>query len=206
MEKEQTDVAPWANRNHCAWMMCHFENGVKLIWSCRLVSCIERNMDLHVDTIDWMRWQPTEEANLCFVIRDGQVLLIRKKRGLGAGKINGPGGRVEAGETFLESAIREMQEEVGVTPTGLEQIGELHFQFLDGYKLRVFVFTASDCHGRLIETSEATPLWTDLDKIPYHDMWQDDPYWLPLLLERKRFRGCFVFDGDRLLSHRVEKT
>ncbi|MBM3861253.1 MAG: 8-oxo-dGTP diphosphatase [Verrucomicrobia bacterium] len=163
-------------------------------------------MQLHVDTIDWAKWQPTEEANLCFVIRNGQVLLIRKKRGLGAGKINGPGGRLEPGETFEHSAIREMQEEVGLKPTGLEQVGELHFQFLDGYKLHVAVFAASGCEGDLMETPEATPIWTDLMEIPYQEMWQDDPYWLPLLLERKRFRGYFVFDGERLLNHRVEKN
>jgi 8-oxo-dGTP diphosphatase len=162
------------------------------------------DVDWHVNTIDWMRWQPTEEANLCFVIRDEQVLLIRKKQGLGAGKINGPGGRLEPGETALQAAVREVQEELGVTPTGLEQIGELYFHFLDGYKLHVAVFAASGCLGEPIETPEATPIWTQRDRIPYHDMWQDDPHWLPLLLARNRFRGYFVFDGDRLLSHRVE--
>jgi 8-oxo-dGTP diphosphatase len=48
---------------------------------------------------DWSVWQPTERANLCFVTRGDEVLLIHKKRGLGAGKINGPGGRIEPGET-----------------------------------------------------------------------------------------------------------
>jgi hypothetical protein len=35
-------------------------------------------------------------------------------------------------------------------------------------------------------------------------MWQDDPYWLPHLVARRRFRGYFLFDGETLLSHRVE--
>ena len=105
--------------------------------------------NLSVEKIDWTTWKPTEYANLCFIIRDGQILLIRKKRGLGAGKINGPGGRIEKGETALASAIRETQEEVGVTPTGLEEIGELFFEFLDGYKLHVAVFAASGCEGEL---------------------------------------------------------
>jgi 8-oxo-dGTP diphosphatase len=157
-----------------------------------------------VSQIDWARWQPTEYANLCFVMRDGQILLIRKKRGLGGGKINGPGGRIEKGETALDSAIRETQEEIGVTPLGLEHIGELFFHFLDGYKLHVAVFAANGCEGRLRETDEATPLWTDLDKIPYHEMWQDDPHWLPLLVARRKFRGYFMFDVEQLLSHRVE--
>ena len=157
--------------------------------------------EIDVNKIDWSTWKPTEYANLCFVIRGGQILLIRKKRGLGAGKINGPGGRLEKGETPLASAIRETQEEIGVTPTDLEHIGELFFQFLDGYKLHVAVFAAGGCVGELCETDEATPIWTDIDKIPYHDMWEDDSYWLPLLLKRKTFRGYFVFDGEKLLSH-----
>lgn len=159
---------------------------------------------LHVSSIDWSKWQPTEYANLCFVIREGKILLIRKKRGLGAGKINGPGGRIEKGETALAAAIRETQEEVCVTPRGLEMGGELFFQFLDGYKLHVSVFTARDCEGELCETDEAAPFWSDLGGIPYLEMWQDDPYWLPLLLAGRKFRGYFVFDNERLLSHLVE--
>jgi len=162
-------------------------------------------MEWRVDQIDWASWKPTEYANLCFLMRDGRILLIRKKRGLGSGKINGPGGRLEAGETALQAAIRETREEIGVTPTGVEEVGELFFQFLDGYKLHVAVFAASGSEGELIETDEATPLWTDIDKIPYHEMWQDDPYWLPLVIEHQRFRGFFVFDEDRLLNQRVER-
>ena len=134
-------------------------------------------------------------------MRDGQILLIRKKRGLGAGKINGPGGRLEKGETAVEAAIRETQEEIGVTPSGLEQMGELFFQFVDGYKLHVTVFAADDCSGKLIETDEAKPMWADISSIPYDEMWQDDPHWLPLVVSRKKFRGYFVFEGDQLLSH-----
>jgi 8-oxo-dGTP diphosphatase len=161
-------------------------------------------MNDHIAEIDWQTWQPTEYASLCFIISHRKILLIRKKRGLGAGKINGPGGRIERGETAEESAIRETQEEIGVTPLGLEMGGELFFQFLDGYKLHVAVFTANDCSGELIETHEAKPIWTDLDKIPYHEMWQDDPIWLPHLIERRKFRGYFLFDGEQLRSHRME--
>ena len=159
---------------------------------------------MRVDQIDWPNWKPTEYANLCFVIRDSQILLIRKKRGLGAGKINGPGGRLEPGETAEQAAIRETQEEIGVTPTGLEHVGELFFQFLDGYKLHVAVFAASGCEGSLIETDEATPIWTDIGRIPYEEMWQDDPHWLPLVVKRARFRGFFVFEVEKLLDHKIE--
>ena len=150
--------------------------------------------------MDWKNWQPRERANLCFIVSDRRVLLIRKKRGLGAGKINGPGGKIEAGETALDSAIREAQEEIGVTPSALEERGALHFQFADGYSLHCTVFLAHHFLGEPKETAEATPLWFDFDKIPYDEMWEDDQYWLPQMLAGRNFVGWFEFDGEKMLS------
>ena len=150
--------------------------------------------------MDWKNWIPRERANLCFVVKDGRVLLIRKKRGLGAGKINGPGGKIEPGETALEAAIRETQEEIGVTPRAVEERGVLHFQFTDGYSLHCTVFVATDFDGEPIETIEATPFWFAFDAIPFDEMWEDDRHWLPQVLAGKRFVAWFEFDGDRMLS------
>jgi 8-oxo-dGTP diphosphatase len=151
----------------------------------------------------WQQWQPRERATLCFIIRDNQILLIRKKRGLGAGKINAPGGRLEMGETPHECAIRETQEEVGLTPIGVQERGQLHFQFADGYSLHCTVFTASDFSGELIETDEALPLWTEIDAIPYEEMWADDIHWLPGVLNGGTFRGYFHFDNETMLTNSV---
>jgi 8-oxo-dGTP diphosphatase len=87
---------------------------------------------------------------------------------------------------------------------GLEWRGELHFQFVDGYALHCAVFTASDCEGEPTETDEATPLWTRLDAIPFHEMWEDDAHWLPGVLEGRNFRAYFDFDGETMLSRQVE--
>lgn len=154
--------------------------------------------------IDWPNWTPVDRATLVFVIRDGQILLIRKKRGLGAGKINGPGGRIDPGESPSECATREVEEELVVTPTGLDQRGELFFQFTDEYSIHVYVYSATDCRGEPRETDEAIPLWTDLDQIPYAEMWADDIIWLPLMLEGKAFKGRFIFDGDAMLDYELD--
>jgi 8-oxo-dGTP diphosphatase len=154
--------------------------------------------------MDWKTWKPRELATLCFIRTGGQLLLIRKKRGLGAGKINAPGGRLEAGETPLQAAIRETQEEVGLVPHGLEKRGELHFQFVDGYSLFCTVFLASGYEGELCETDEADPFWVPADAVPYEGMWEDDAKWLPIVLEGKGFRGFFEFDGEKMLSHHVD--
>lgn len=154
--------------------------------------------------IDWRTWKAVDLATLLFVIQDGQVLLIRKKRGLGAGKINGPGGRMEAGETQQQCAVREVQEEVCITPVGVTQHGELLFQFVDGYSIHVWVFRAEGHVGEVAETDEAVPLWFPLGAIPYDEMWADDRLWLPLLFEGRRFHGRFIFDGDTMVDHEVK--
>ena len=148
--------------------------------------------------IDWSTWQAKDTATLAFVIKDGQILLIRKKRGLGAGKINGPGGRLEGNETIAACAVREAQEELGITPLNPEKRGELKFQFVDGYSIHVHVFRAYDLEGTPVETDEAIPIWANLDAVPYDEMWEDDEIWVPLLLEGKAFSGQFIFDDDKI--------
>jgi 8-oxo-dGTP diphosphatase len=156
-----------------------------------------------LDDVDWERWTPRERATLLFVIRNGEILLIRKQRGLGAGKINGPGGRLDPGETPLACAIREVEEELRVTPLGVEARGELRFQFVDGLSIHGFLFTATGCRGEPQATPEAVPLWTKLERIPWHEMWADDRHWLPLVLAGRDVEGRFLFDGDVLLDFAV---
>jgi 8-oxo-dGTP diphosphatase len=158
---------------------------------------------LKLADIDWASWQPTDVATLLFIVRQGEVLLIEKKRGLGAGKVNGPGGRLAAGETPEAAAVREVEEEVCVTPLGVHKLGELSFQFTDGYGLFVHVFRATDLTGEPRQTEEAVPFWVPTERIPYQRMWADDAHWLPLLLAGERFAGHFVFDGDSMLDHRI---
>jgi len=154
--------------------------------------------------IDWAHWTPRERGVLCFIFRQDELLLILKKRGLGAGKINAPGGKIEPGESPLEAAIRETQEEVGLTPLDPHPVGELFFQFTDGYTLDCVVFRAEGHSGTEVETDEAVPRWTPLDAVPYDAMWADDIDWLPLLIAGRPFRGHFIFEGDTMLDHRIE--
>ena len=60
-----------------------------------------------------------------------RILLGRKKRGFGADKYNGFGGKLDDGESFRECAIRELYEESGLegNPEDLECVAAFDFQF-----------------------------------------------------------------------------
>ncbi|MDP0589377.1 MAG: 8-oxo-dGTP diphosphatase [Candidatus Endonucleobacter bathymodioli] len=154
--------------------------------------------------INWNSWHTKYSATLTFIVKNDLILLIRKKRGVGAGKISGPGGKLELGETLLECAIREVQEELCITPIDPEFIGDNLFQFTNGNSLHVHTYLAYDFDGIPTETDEANPLWFSLITIPYHEMWEDDKVWLPELLKAQKFRGLYLFDGDSMLDYQLE--
>lgn len=156
------------------------------------------------DTINWHEWQPKDRATLCFVLMNQQILLIEKKRGLGQGKVNAPGGRLDPGESPEDCAVRETMEELHVKPLNPVNRGRLRFQFTDGYALECWVFSATEHEGTATETDEAVPRWTPVDQIPYERMWADDVLWLPHMLSGHDIEGTFLFDGDRMLGHRLE--
>ena len=135
-------------------------------------------------------------ATLTHIIKNNKILLIRKKKGLGKGLINAPGGKIEEGENICSAAIREVKEELGITMLKIVPMVVLIFYF--GYKDEpdwiVYVFRCDEFEGNPRPSDEADPFWVNLNKIPYDDMWEDDKIWLPLFLRGEKFIGVFVFD------------
>jgi 8-oxo-dGTP diphosphatase len=154
--------------------------------------------------IDWTRWQAKDPATLVFVFRGDEVLLINKKTGLGKGKVNAPGGKVDPGETPEAAAVRECREELHIEVSNLEYCGEHRFQFVDGYSIHVWVYRTRDFRGEPVETREAEPLWTRIDEIPFDAMWEDDRYWLPMLIRGQCFQTRWIFDGDRMVDYHID--
>ncbi|KAM8845866.1 oxidized purine nucleoside triphosphate hydrolase [Spinachia spinachia] len=145
---------------------------------------------------------------LVLVVQPGRVLLGMKKRGFGAGKWNGFGGKVQPGETIEEGARRELLEESGLTVDSLEKVGNLTFEFVgEAQLLDVHVFRADHYNGEPTESEEMRPEWFKLHEIPFSQMWADDNLWFPLLLQKKKFVGYFKFQGhDVILGQRLEEV
>lgn len=146
---------------------------------------------------------PGSRQTLCYVFRprpggSREVLLGRKLRGFGAGKIMGLGGHVEEGESDAEGAIREVREEAGiiVDPAGLERRATLTYLFPSKPSLDadVAVFTGSRWVGDPGGSNEIDPAWFDVVELPLDQMWDDEKYWLPRVLGGERLTATFIFD------------
>lgn len=151
-----------------------------------------------------------KHVTLVFLRREGaagsEILLAMKKVRFGAGKWNGAGGKVEPGETYEQAAIRECQEEVGVTPRGLQKAGELHFYDLPDVEHYCHIYTATEWDGTPSESEEMRPQWFPLADIPYDQMWPDDRQWLPLLLAGKHFKGTVVIENDAVKQNTIQEV
>jgi 8-oxo-dGTP pyrophosphatase MutT (NUDIX family) len=134
-------------------------------------------------------------ATVLVVIKDKKILLGMKKRGFGEGKWNGFGGKPQGSENIKETAIRETQEECGIIVEKIEKVGILDFEFSlkADWNQQVHFFLAKDFKGEIIESEEMKPAWFELNTIPYELMWPDDKFWLPMIIEGKKFKGKFIF-------------
>ncbi|KAJ1905286.1 hypothetical protein LPJ81_002006 [Coemansia sp. IMI 209127] len=138
--------------------------------------------------------------------KEDRVLLGMKKRGFGQNKINGFGGKVEPAESISQGATRELLEESGLQCTAEpEQCGLLLFYFEnDPVAMEVHVFLAKAFDGQPEETDEMRPQWFNIHQMPFGQMWADDSFWWPYVLEGKKFVGRFWIKADQLTITRQE--
>ena len=134
-----------------------------------------------------------------------------KKRGFGAGKWNGPGGKLDyskGDKNILDTAIRETEEGIGIRPKDMQEMGVLSFYFPHNkeWDQDVYVYMVKDWEGKLKESEEMCPKWFDLKDLPLEKMWDDDKYWLRDVLKGKKIKkASFVFkENDRVKEHNIE--
>lgn len=147
-------------------------------------------------------------VTLLYMVKDNQILLAMKKRGFGADRFNGVGGKIEPGESIEQALIRETKEEIDVIPTKFHQVAEITFdEYFKGVptNMHVHAFFATEWIGEPTESEEMRPEWFSKDNLPYDNMWPSDKYWLHLVLKGKLIRANIKSDkSDNLISHDIQ--
>lgn len=157
-----------------------------------------------------------KEATLCLLIKEKQnpkeILLAMKKRGFGIGKWNGVGGKIDpekGDKNIVDTAIRETEEEIGVKIKDFEKVALLRFDFPYNkeWSQDVHVFIAKDWEGEPTESEEMLPKWFKVDEIPFGEMWDDDPHWLPRVLKGEKIEADFVFKkGEKIIKKDIKNV
>lgn len=145
-------------------------------------------------------------ATLCYVKQAGQTLMVfrnRKPGDIHAGKWNGLGGKFEAGETPEACVVREVREESGLQIRSPRLHGLLTFPAFKGSDWVVFVFTAADFSGELIDSPEGELRWIPDGELTGLPLWPSDRIFFPWIEAGRIFSACFHYQGEELGEHEV---
>ena len=99
-----------------------------------------------------------ELTNMCLIC-DGNKVLVQEK--VGTKGLVFPGGHVEEGESLLESVVREMKEETGLTIENPKICGFKDWIQEDGTRYVVLLYKTHKFTGELKSSDEGRVFWID---------------------------------------------
>ena len=108
---------------------------------------------------------PIELTNMCMLTRADSKVLVQNRRDPNWGGLTFPGGHVEPGESLVDSVIREMLEETGLTIRNPKLVGSKSWMQKDGSRYLVLLYTATEYEGELHSSDEGDIAWMTLDEM-----------------------------------------
>ncbi len=154
-------------------------------------------------------------ATLCYVIdnKNKKTLMlhrVKKKNDFHEGKWNGLGGKFDAGESPEECVIREVKEESGLTIINPILNGFIAFPNFDGKNdWHVFIFTAKNFKGKLIDSNEGNLQWIKNEELLKLNLWDGDKIFLNWVFNKTPkstknfFSAKFIYEKGKFKSYTV---
>ena len=146
-----------------------------------------------------------EITTLCYIEKDNKYLMlkrVKKKEDINKGKWIGVGGHFEEGESPEECVCREVLEETGLRLKSYTARGILPFVQNKTFTEYIWLFTADEYEGELIECDEGILEWIDKDKLSELELWEGDRIFLELLNTQEEFFSLKLeYEGDKLVNY-----
>ena len=143
-------------------------------------------------------------TTLCYIEKDNKYLMLhrtKKENDLNEGKWIGVGGKFEKDETPEECLLREVKEETGLTLTKYRLRAVITFISNEWGTEYMYLFTANDFMGDLIDCNEGQLEWIDKDDILKLNIWEGDRIFLKKMIEEDNFFTLkVVYEGDKLVE------
>ena len=148
-----------------------------------------------------------KETVLCYIIKDDEVLMLKKKEikdDMNSNKWLGVGGHIEEGEHPDDAILRETKEETGLTLTSYDLLGIIKF-YMDGkYSEKIYVYVGYEVKGELIPCDEGTLQFFKKEEILNLPLWEGDKVFLKPLLDNKKFKCNLYYNGEKLINYKIK--
>lgn len=148
-------------------------------------------------------------STLCYIEKDGKYLMLhrtKKKNDINKDKWLGVGGKLEEGESPEECLIREVKEETGLTLKSYQLRSIITYISTTWETEYIYLFTAEQFAGDLIECDEGDLQWIDKKEITKLAMWEGDKIFVEKIQKSKNFFTIkFEYDGEKLIKYDLKE-
>lgn len=143
-------------------------------------------------------------TTLCYIEKDDKYLMlhrVKKEHDINKDKWIGVGGHFEKDETPEECLLREVKEETGLTLNLFQLRGVITFLSNEFHTEYMFLYTADDFSGELMECDEGTLEWVEKSKVYDLPIWEGDKIFFRLMEESEEFFSLKLrYEGNILVE------
>ena len=148
-------------------------------------------------------------TTLCYIEKDGKYLMLhrtKKENDMNKDKWLGIGGKFEKDESPEECVLREVKEETGLTLKAFRLRGIITYISTEWETEYMYLFTADDFEGNLINCNEGDLEWVEKEKVLDLNLWEGDKIFLNKLKEDSSFFTIkFNYDGEKLVKYDIKQ-
>ena len=149
-------------------------------------------------------------TTLIYAMRDGKVLMMKRRKQPNLGQWTAPGGKVELHESPAECALRELAEETGLVAAGRPELRIIATETspLAGWQWLMFIYLLREVTGEVIDDCpEGDLAWIPVDEVQTLPIPQADAIFYPFIVGEAPgpISMKFEYDADLILRDwRVE--